>query len=366
MSGIRTLTSPIAHAIVGTFPRGADSVAHSVIVPKTTIIEVARAAGVSKSTVSRVLVGSTQVKPETKVLVLQVIDQLGYERNELASGLRTDRTRMVMLVTPDIMNPFWPEVARGLQDTLERQEYSVVLANSDWTAAREQRFLSTARRSRFDAIAINPAGVTERSLVAHGTPVVILGLCDDFANLDMVGSDSYAGTLLAFTHLYELGHRRIGFIRGKHRSGRGQARQRAYNDFLQLYDLPVDPTLSVEAPFDLASGQRAAQILLQRPARPSAIFAANDVLAMGAMQLAQQLGLTIPTDLSVVGMDDIYAAVTTLPSLTTVAKSKYEIGVGAGRFLLDRLNSDTFIPPRRLVVPCHLVVRGSTGPPVAV
>jgi len=330
---------------------------------KTTIIEVAHAAGVSKSTVSRVLLGGAQVKEETKTLVLKAIEQLGYERNDLASSFRTDRTRMVMLATPDITNPFWPEVARGLQDTIEQEGYSVVLANSDWDAGREQRFLSTARRNRFDAIAINPAIVSERELLAHGTPIVILGLRNDFSSLDMVGSDSYHGTLQALEYLHELGHRRIAFIRGKHRSGRGHARHRAFNDFLHRYQLPFDPSLVVEAPFDLAGGQQAAQTLLQCADRPTAIFAANDVLAIGAMQTARRLGIDIPAELSVIGMDDTYAASTTIPPLTTVAKAKYEIGAWAARLLLDRLNSHAPIAPRRHVIPCQLIVRGSSAPP---
>ncbi len=330
---------------------------------KTTIIEVAQAAGVSKSTVSRVLLGGAQVKGETKTRVLNAIEQLGYERNELASSLRTARTRMVMLALPDITNPFWPEVARGLQDTLEPDGYSVVLANSDWDHAREQRFLATARRNRFDALAINPAVVSQRALLADGTPTVILGLLDDFGGLDMVGSDSYGGTLQALDYLYELGHRRIGFIRGEHRGGRGHARHRAYAGFLRQAGLPFDPSLVVEAPFDLAGGQRAARLLLGQPSRPTAIFAANDVLAIGAMQTARQLGIDIPGELSVVGMDDIYAAATASPPLTTVAKAKYEIGVWAGRFLLDRMAADAPSPPRRHVALCRMVVRDSTAPP---
>jgi DNA-binding LacI/PurR family transcriptional regulator len=331
------------------------------MVQKTTIIEVAQAAGVSKSTVSRVLLGGAQVKEATRSLVLQTIEQLGYERNDLASSLRTARTRLVMLATPDITNPFWPDVARGLQDTIEGDGYSMVLANSDWDGVREQRFLSTARRSRFDAIAINPAVVSERMLLAHGTPVVVLGIRDDFSGLDMVGSDSYGGTLQALEHLHALGHRRIAFIRGQHRSGRGQARQCAYNDFLQRMGVPLDASLVVNAPFDLQGGQRAASTLLQRVDRPTAIFAANDVLALGAMQTARQLGITIPNDLSIVGMDDIYAAATASPALTTVAKAKREIGVWAARLLLDRMHGAAPVTPRRQVVPCQLVVRGSTA-----
>lgn len=333
------------------------------MLPKTTIIEVAQAAGVSKSTVSRVLLGGAQVKEATKAAVLQAIETLGYERNELASSLRTDRTRMVMLATPDITNPFWPEVARGLQDTIEQDDYSMVLANSDWDVTREQRFLRTARRNRFDALAINPAGVTERELLAHGTPIVILGLSDEFNSLDVVGSDSYNGTLQGLEFFFDLGHRRIGFIRGQHHSGRGHARHRAFNEFLHKAGLPYDPSLLTEAPFDLEGGRAAARKLLDRDNRPTAIFAANDVLAIGAMQMAREMNIDIPHDLSVIGMDDIYAAATAIPPLTTVAKDKYEIGVWAARFLLDRLHAGVSIAPRRHVVPCRLIVRGSTAPP---
>lgn len=328
---------------------------------KPTIIEVARAAGVSKSTVSRVLLGGAQVKQATKTRVLETIDTLGYERNELARSLRTDRTRMIMLALPDITNPFWAEIARGLQDTVEAAGYSVVIANTDWDAQREQRFLSTARRNRFDAIIINPVAVTARSLLDSAVPTVILGLLHEFSNIDTVGSDSYQGTQHALDYLYTLGHRRIACIRGMHQHGRGHDRYRAYTDFLHQHALPVDPALVVEVPFDLVGGQRAAQILLTAETRPTAIFAANDILAIGAMQTAISLGIRVPDDLSVIGMDDVYAAAIASPALTTMAKAKYEIGVWAGRLMFDRLHTNEPIAPRQHAIPCTLVVRESTA-----
>lgn len=331
---------------------------------RPTIIDVARQAGVSKSTVSRVLQGSSAaVKDETRQTVLDAIDAIGYEHNAIASSLRTDRTNMILLTIPDITNPFWPEVARGLQDTVEDLGYSVVFANSDWDAQREESFLRMARRNRFDALAINPTAVPVGALLASRIPTVILGLRNDYPGLDIVGSDSYGGTLQALEHLYGLGHRRIGLIQGRQNRDRGFARYNGYLEFLQSHGLDPDPALIVVRPFDLEGGRQAAQALLDLAHPPTAIFAANDILAIGAMQSAHEAGLDIPADLSIIGMDDIYSAATTMPALTTLAKAKYEIGRQAAFFLLDRLDNRAPVAPRRQVISCQLIERGSTGPP---
>lgn len=331
---------------------------------RPTIIDVARAASVSKSTVSRVLQGEdSYVKPETRKQVLKAIRRLGFERNAIASSLRTDRTYMVMLITPDISNPFWAEVARGFQDTLEKQDYSVVLGNSDWDAHREKAFLATARRNRFDGIAINPTSINQLELQKVHIPSVILGVREDFSTFDCVGSDTYNGVLEALEHLYNLGHRRIAFIRGKHESGRGYVRLRAYKSFCKRHALKLDNTLIAHVPFDLEGGRRAMQMILAAPHKPTALFASNDILAMGAMQVATAHGIRVPSEFSIVGMDDIYpAAMTTLP-LTTMAKPKYEIGCRAASFLLERIRGDAPPQGRRCVLPCRLTERQSTAPP---
>ncbi|MEZ4614586.1 MAG: LacI family DNA-binding transcriptional regulator [Caldilineaceae bacterium] len=333
------------------------------ITQRPTIVDVARHAGLSKSTVSRVLQGDAPVSRRSEERVWRSIAALGYEQNAVASSLRTDRTWMVMVITPDITNPFWAAVARGAQDRLETAGYSVVLANSDWDATRETQFLSTARRNRFDALLINPTVVTAPELLATGTPTVLLGMRNDLPDFDNVGSDTYGGVQLALTHLYQLGHRRIGFIRGQHKSGRGLSRQQAYQDFLAAHALPFDPTLIVEVPYELERGAQAADHLLGNEVPPTAIFAANDLLAIGAMHAAHERGLAVPHDLSIVGMDDIDAAAMTLPGLTTVAKPKYEIGRQAATFLLERVEQATIPAARRLFMSCHLVVRGSTAAP---
>lgn len=333
---------------------------------RPTIIDVAERAGVSKSTVSRVLQGTGQrVSVETQDTVMRAIRELGYERNAIASSLRTERTFMMMLVTPDITNPFWPEVARGLQDTVEQARYSVVLANSDWDIEREKGFLRTLRRNRFDALVINPTAVTNEDLLALHTPTVVLGVGNAFENFDVVGSDSYHGTLEAFNYLYVLGHRRIGFIWGQHRIGWAKSRLNGYLEFLKEHGLPHDERLVVEAPFDRAGGHWAMRQLLALSEPPTAVFASNDNLAIGGLQAAHEAGVDVPGDLSIVGMDDIYPAAITTPPLTTMVKAKYETGRIAAQFVLERLNGEAPAQGRLRALPCQLAVRGTTAPPRA-
>jgi len=331
---------------------------------RPTIIDVARVAGVSKTTVSRVISGDDSlVREETCQRVLKAIQQLGYERNAIAGSLRTDRTYTIALVIPDIANPFWPEVARGVQNALDAQGYAVVLANSDWEARREHEFLAVARRNRFDGIIINPVSVTSDELVADGVPTVVLGLGTDYPDLDMVGSDSYAGTTLALEHLFSLGHRRIGLISGLSRRTSRSSRLASYMDFLQQRDMPVKDELIVKCPYGQESGRQSMKELLSLDRPPTAVFAANDILAIGALQAVHQAGLQVPQDISIVGMDDIYAASVTAPPLTTVSKQKYEQGWQAGTFLLERIERKAPETPRRLSFPCRLVERESTTPP---
>ena len=331
---------------------------------RPTIIDVAHAAGVSKSTVSRVLVGQgSLVRDETRQRVLGAIDRLGYERNAVAGSLRTNRTFTVILVIPDIVNPFWPEIARGVQDTLEGEGYAVVLANSDREARREREFLARARRNRFDGIIIHPGSVSSEELVAGGIPAVVMGLRAEYSSLDMVGSDSAAGTIRALEYLRTLGHQRIGLISGLSRGSSSFSRLDSYVAFLERHDMRMEPDLIVKCANEQEAGRRSMHQLLSLPRPPTAVFGANDILGIGALQAADDAGVRVPQDVSVVGMDDIYAASVTSPPLTTVAKQKYELGSQAATCLLERIRGEAPETPRRYVYPCRLIVRGSTAPP---
>ncbi|MDX1416148.1 MAG: LacI family DNA-binding transcriptional regulator [Candidatus Promineifilaceae bacterium] len=331
---------------------------------RPTIIDVAAKAGVSKTTVSRVVSGDgARVRDETRSRVLEAIEELGYTHNAVASSLRTDRTHIIMLAIPDITNPFWPAVARGVQDEMEVGGYSVVFANSDWDDQREKMFLKMARRNRFDAILINPVRVSNDELKATGLATVVLGSHEDYPDFDIVGTDSHSGTYQALEHLYELGHRRIGLIRGRRQSRPGHSRLLGYKDFHRTHGLVYDPSLVIQVPFDEEGGREALRRLINSSEPPTAVVAANDILAIGVLQEVHEVGLRIPEQLSIVGMDDIRAASATTPPLTTVAKPKYEMGRQAARFLLDRLHNRPDFGPRRHLFSGKLQRRGSTGPP---
>ena len=332
---------------------------------RPTIIDVARVAGVSKTTVSRVISGdSSLVREETRQKVLDAVRQLGYELNIVASSLRTDRTHTAILIIPDISNPFWPEVARGVQDALEAHKYALVLANSDWDVQRERDLLAMVRRNRFDGIIINPARITNDELAAASVPLVVLGLHAEYPDFDAVGSDSYSGTTMAMEHLTDLGHRRIGLVSGLSRGVSQPSRLAAYVDFLRQHDMPVQDELIVECPYGQEFGRQSIQQLLNLSNPPTAVLAANDILAIGALQAVQDAGLEVPRDISIIGMDDIYAVSVTTPPLTTVAKQKYELGQQAATLLLERIQAQVPLPPRRRAFSCRLISRGSTAPPV--
>ena len=335
------------------------------MVRRPTIIDVARLANVSKSTVARVVNGELdRVREETRHRVLDAIEQLGYERNVIAGSLRSDKTLMVALCIPDITNPFWPEVVRSAQDTIEEEGYAVVTVNSDWRAVREADYLRMVRRNRFDGLIINPTSVTNDVLESLGIPVVILGSGYGFPTCDSVGSDTEGGVQHALDHLFDLGHRRIGLIAGI--SARGNlhhSRRQSFITFHARKHILLDESLIVESEFSDQGGYDALQQLLSLEQPPTAIFAANDLLAIGALKAAQARGCRVPDHISIVGMDDIYAAATTSPALTTVTKPKTENGTQAARFLLERMAGKGPQTPRHVKIPCQLTVRESTGPP---
>ena len=332
-----------------------------------TIVDVAKLAGVSKATVGRVVNGQDDiVSAPTRLRVLDAIDQLGYERNAVAGSLRTSKTYMIALVIPDITNPFWPAVARGVQDTLEKYNYTVVTVNSDWDASTEAKYLKMVRSNRFDGVIINPTDASVAETNELDIPVVILGNSFSYPEYDSVGSDSASGVETSLEYLFELGHRRIGLISGLSVRRKVKTRYHSYLSFLARHQLQLDEDLVVYGDFTIAAGADAMRTLLNLPNPPTAVFAANDILAIGAMQTAQELGWHIPEDISIIGMDNILASEVTSPPLTTVAKPKYEIGAQAAKLLLEQLQhpeKHSTVLGKAHKLPCTLVKRGSVAIP---
>jgi DNA-binding LacI/PurR family transcriptional regulator len=331
---------------------------------RPTIIDVARLAGVSKATVARVISGEQDlVRPETRERVLEAATQLGYERNAIAGSLRTNQTNMIVLSIPDITNPFWPAVARGVQDTLEGYGFATMTVNSDWSRDREQRYLQLVRRNRFDGLIINPASVSNDDLKDLRIPVVTLGGGENHPDFDSVGSDTEHAVQDGLSYLLELGHHRIGLIAGLSRRRKAQTRYQSYITFHARHFLHLDDRLVVETEFSDQAGYEAMTYLLGLDEPPTAVLAANDIIAIGALKAAHASGYIVPDDVSIIGMDDIDAAVVTSPPLTTIAKPKYDIGVKAAEMLIESLRGLRRSEPQHIILPCRLVKRGTTAPP---
>jgi DNA-binding LacI/PurR family transcriptional regulator len=330
----------------------------------TTIKDVAQAADVSTATVSHVINGTRYVSDEVQQRVLQVMERLNYQPNAVARGLRTKKTQLLALVIPDIANPFFTDLARGFQDAADHSGYVVILCNTDRALERELRFLDMLRQQRVDGLVLNPTMVTAedlKRLLRAQVVVVLIGSQIDDPEFDLVMVDNIRAGADAVQHLIDLGHRRIGLVCGPHTTSSGLQRYRGYCQALELNGLPVQDAWVVEGNFTHEGGYTCMQrILSQRPI-PTAIFAASDVMALGAKKAIEDAGLRIPADISLVGFDDIPKVAWATPKLTTISQPRYQMGWEAARLLIDRIEHS--IPPirQKVILEHRLVVRESTA-----
>ena len=329
-----------------------------------TIKDIAKAVGVSASTVSRALTGSPLVSDETRSRILDVARSLGYERNELARALVKGASGAIGLVVPDITNPFFSDVARGVSDIAERAGYGVILCNTDGRVDRELSYVRLMRRKRVDGLLVCSATLDApfvQDLTAAGTPFVLVSRMSADPDVPYVITDDRAGARLAVEHLVDLGHRRIGYIGGPENVQASRDRMRAYRDVLSEQAISARSEWSHHADFTQTAGRQVGQQILAQADRPTAIFAANDVTALGVLEVAEGLGLRVPEDLSLVGYDDISYASLPRIQLTTVAQPAVEMGQIASDWLFSRIESDDVSPLQRVLNP-RLVVRSTTGP----
>jgi len=330
--------------------------------------DVARVAGVSRATVSYVINnrtdGNVRISEETRCRVLEAIEELGYRPNVLARSLRQGQTHTIGMIVPDNTNPFFAEVARGVEDTSFEQGYSVILCNSDRDLDKELLYTNVLAEKRVDGILFVAAGMsTERicALQERRMPVIVVDRDIPDVAVDSVMTANERGGRLATRHLIELGHRRIGCIAGPSDVTPSAERVTGYRQALREAGLPMDEALIMKGDFQYESGYQAARQLLSMEDPPTAIFACNDLMAVGAISAAVRLGRQVPADLSVVGFDDVPLASFANPALTTIVQPKYEIGVVAATMLLERMQ-DPDRPPHRKVLDTELVVRQSTAP----
>ncbi|WP_404406562.1 LacI family DNA-binding transcriptional regulator [Pelagibacterium halotolerans] len=332
-----------------------------------TIIDIAEAAGVSKSTVARALSGSPHIGEKTRERVMGAVRALGYERNHLAHSLRSGRTGMLGLVIPDIANPFWAEVARGAQDEAARSGASLLVFSSDWDPAREASHLRALRQARVDGAIVNPVADNVDGLGRFGLPVVLIGSsAERFPELSSVGSDIAQGVALGLDHLAALGHHRPALLVGSPRLARVRF-LRVVHDHCIAHDVDPSTLLMEEGEYTVESGRAAMLRLLERGKDAvRCVFAANDLMALGALLAVREAGLKCPDDISILGFDGIPAGAFSDPGLTTVAKPARGIGAEGMKLLVEAIEGD--VEHRRVLLPCTLEVRGSladrvgTGP----
>jgi LacI family transcriptional regulator len=326
--------------------------------------DVAERAGVSVTTVSHVINETRPVSDELRERVLVAINELGYQPNILARSLRRGKTHTIGMIVPDSANPFFAEVARGIEDTSFKHGYNLVLCNSDGDLSKETIYIDVLTEKRVDGILFVAAGTSTehiRSLRERGMPLVVVDRELPGVAVDSVLTDNARGGWLATSHLIELGHRRIGCITGPSDVTPSADRITGYRQALREAGIPLDAALIVKGDFQFESGYRAAHQLLAMDDPPTAFFACNDLMAVGAISAALERGYRVPIDLSVVGFDDVPLASFNNPPLTTIAQPKYEMGVLAATMLLERLG-DGDMAPRRQLLDTSLLIRQSTAP----
>jgi LacI family transcriptional regulator, galactose operon repressor len=330
------------------------------------IRDVAAAAGVSVATVSRVLSPATAAVPmrkETRDRVERAIDELGYRPNDLARALLQHRTAAIGLVVPDISNPYYPPLVRGVEDVASSHGYRVVLCNTDRDPAKISGYLDTLIKTRVDGIVVAGGGwadVPDRTAVLGNYRTGLVAVGRHLTAHPSVRIDNVAASRAAAEHLIGFGHRRIAFLGGPASSTTVQDRAQGYRDALKVAGLAGDSAAVRYGDFTEESGYAATRELLDTSQPPTALLCANDRIALGAYAAAADAGRRVPHDVSVVGFDDTPIARYVRPTLTTVAIPTYEMGGAAVRLLLAQLQGNS--EPELETMPTQLVVRDSVGP----
>lgn len=330
-----------------------------------TIYEVAREAGVSTATVSRVINDRRHVRESTRLKVEEAMDRLGYIANRQARGLAGGRSRVIGLLVHEVGSSYFTQVIRGIDTAVAGIGYDLMLYTSHARVEAEARHALELATGPVDGVifvlAVDPAKYVE-TLRQRGMPFVMLDHSHELSGTTFVSAANRSGTREALEHLIGLGHRRIGFITGKPGVSSARERLAGYRDALRDADIPYRHELVVTGDFLEERGYQATEQLLKLEQPPTAVFTSADTAAFGAIKAARAAGLHVPDDISIVGFDDIPEASLVMPPLTTVRQPLMEMGATAVR-LLQRLMDEPAATPRRTELETELVVRGSTAPP---
>lgn len=325
------------------------------------IAQVAAEAGVSPTTVSHALSGKRSVSAPTKARIQAAVDRLGYSPNLVARGLRSQRTHTVALLVADISNPYYPRLARSIGDALAVEGYIPFILNTDSSAERERTYLREVVSRSVDGVIVQAMSLEPdeiRRIVGPGTPLVVLTDGPGEHAYDQVTTDDASGIREAVDHLVAAGRTDLAFLTGPKGSGPSSARLAGFLDATDGAGLKVGPHRIAFTKFTHDGGVHGMSSLLEAGPPPHAVLCGNDLIAIGAMDVAHARGLRIPDDVAIVGFDNIETADLVTPRLTTIDNYVTAVGSAAGAVLLDRMSGATG-PYRSVVLPTRLVVRVS-------
>lgn len=339
--------------------------------PKPTMSDVAAHAGVDISTVSRALNERTAalLRSETVDRVTAAAAELGYRPNMLARSLRTQRSHTIGMVIPDLTNPFFPPIVRGVEDVLGEADYTLIIANTDNDERREERGLRSLVSRQVDGLLVATSHLddgTPSDDERGGLPLVLVNRRGSDTSIPSVVPNDVAGIDAVVAHLTDLGHRRIAHLAGPQNTSTGRTRGQAFRDALTAAGRYDEDLIEGATLFDIDAGRDACERLLTRRPDLTAIVAANDLLAIGCIRAMRAIGLRVPTDVSLVGFNDMPLVDLIDPPLTTVRVPQNEMGRAAARMLLGLLGEGGYDVDRScLELPPELVVRSSTSAPAA-
>ncbi len=316
-------------------------------------------------TVSRVINNSGYISQETRERVEQAVAELGYVPNALARSLRFKQTKTLALVLTDIANPFFTTIARGVEDTASEHGFSVMFCNTDESQDEEVEYLNVLLQKQVDGVLLVPACSSPESIAMiqdRGVPVVLLDRRVRGAQVDVVHGDSEGGAYQLTRHLLELGHRRIALLSGPENVSTAADRVAGYCRALDEAGLQPDRDLMYHMQFSQDAGYQMAMQALAKSPRPTALFAGNNFIAIGALRAIHENELRIPQDISIVVFDDLPASLVMEAFLTVVDQSPYDLGQRATELLLTRLAGEGLEEPQDIVLPVQMTVRQSSGP----
>lgn len=325
-----------------------------------TIKDIAKAAGVSYATVSRALNDHPEINEETKKRIKETAKRMGYTPNAVARGLVKRNTNMIALLIPDITNPFYPEVARGVEDFAREKGYCVFLCNTSWDEQIELKYLNILKERRVDGIIIAPVSIDTMDYISKfqtDIPTVYIGTRSEDSSNSYVVIDDYKAGYIATEYLIKLGHRNIAFVGGYERSTSHTDRISGYKTALNDNGLDAYINNIAGSSFKRESGHGILLEMIKNRRIPTAIVAENDIIAIGIIEACEKHGYRVPEDISVIGIDDIEFGALSKINLTTVSQPKFEIGQKAAGILLDLISGK--LDSKQVILEPFLIVRGT-------